>query len=57
MLTGFGAGVSSRYTTVNEMILPGSVFVTFLLLPLLAHFGMRATRAVPRCILSNHRSP
>ena len=40
MLTGFGAGVSSRYTTVNEMILPGSVFVTFLLLPLLAHFGM-----------------
>lgn len=40
MLTGFGAGVSSRYTTVNEMILPGSLFVTFLLLPLLAHFGM-----------------
>lgn len=49
MLTGFGAGVSSRYTTVNEMILPGSVFVTFLLLPLLAHFGM-----VPRAPFFAH---
>lgn len=40
MLTGFGAGMGARYATVNEMILPGSVFVTFLLLPLLAHFDL-----------------
>ena len=42
ILTGFGAGVSARYATINELILPGSVFITFLLLPLLPHFGLMA---------------
>lgn len=37
--TGCGAGISARYTTVNELILPTSAFVTFLLVPLLPHFG------------------
>ena len=38
--TACGAGLSARYTSINQLILPGSVFVTFLLLPLLAHFGL-----------------
>jgi fluoroquinolone transport system permease protein len=38
--TGCGAGISARYTSVNELILPVSVFVAFLLLPLLPHFGL-----------------
>jgi fluoroquinolone transport system permease protein len=38
--TGCGAGISARYTSVNELILPASVFVTFLLVPLLPHFGL-----------------
>lgn len=38
--TACGAGLSAHYTSINQLILPGSVFVTFLLLPLLAHFGM-----------------
>ena len=40
MLTALGALVSARYESMNELILPGSVLVTFLLLPLLAHFGL-----------------
>jgi len=40
LYTGFGAGISSRYSSVNELILPTSVFVAFLLLPLLPHFGL-----------------
>lgn len=42
--TACGAGLSARYPSINQLILPGSVFVTFLLLPLLAHFGMASRR-------------
>jgi fluoroquinolone transport system permease protein len=42
--TACGAGLSARYTSINQLILPGSVFVTFLLLPLLAHFGLASRR-------------
>jgi fluoroquinolone transport system permease protein len=38
--TGFGAAVGTRYESVNAMLLPASVFVTALLLPLLPHFGL-----------------
>ena len=38
--TGFGSGVGARYASVNEMLLPASVFVAVLLLPLLPHFGL-----------------
>lgn len=38
--TASGAGISVRYTSVNELVLPASVLVTFLLLPLLPHFGL-----------------
>ncbi|HJU43254.1 MAG TPA: hypothetical protein VJ691_10585 [Vicinamibacterales bacterium] len=47
--TACGAGMSARYSSVNEMILPGSVFVTVLLLPLLPHFGL-----MPRGVLIVH---
>lgn len=40
MLTSLGAVASARYESMNELILPGSVLVTFLLLPLLAHVGL-----------------
>jgi fluoroquinolone transport system permease protein len=40
MLTSLGAVVSARYQSMNELILPGSVLVTFLLLPLLPHAGL-----------------
>lgn len=40
MLTSLGAVMSARYESMNELILPGSVLVTFLLLPLLAHVGL-----------------
>ena len=40
MLTSLGAVVSARYESMNELILPGSVLVTFLLLPLFAHVGL-----------------
>jgi fluoroquinolone transport system permease protein len=43
--TGFGAAVGSRYSSVNTLLLPASLIVTMLLLPLLAHFGM-ASRAI-----------
>jgi len=49
MLTSLGAVVSARYESMNELILPGSVLVTFLLIPLLAHFGL-----VSRVILLAH---
>lgn len=38
--TACGAGFSARYSSVNELILPASVFVTCLLLPLITHFGL-----------------
>jgi fluoroquinolone transport system permease protein len=38
--TGFGAALGTRYESVNAMLLPASVFVTALLLPLLPHFGL-----------------
>lgn len=40
LLTSLGAVVSARYESMNELILPGSVLVTFLLLPLFAHVGL-----------------
>jgi fluoroquinolone transport system permease protein len=43
--TGFGAAVAARYESVNALLLPASAFVTVLLLPLLAHFGL-APRAL-----------
>lgn len=49
LYTGCGGGISARYGSVNEMILPGSVFVTVLLLPLLPHFGL-----MPRGLLILH---
>jgi fluoroquinolone transport system permease protein len=38
--TGFGAAMAMRYASVNELLLPASVIVTLLLLPLLGHFGL-----------------
>jgi hypothetical protein len=38
--TGFGAGIGARYGSVNELLLPASVVVTLLLLPLIPHFGL-----------------
>ena len=38
--TGFGAAIGTRYESVNAMLLPASVFVAALLLPLLPHFGL-----------------
>jgi fluoroquinolone transport system permease protein len=38
--TGLGAAVAVRYESVNALLLPASVFVTLLLLPLLPHFGL-----------------
>jgi fluoroquinolone transport system permease protein len=43
--TGFGAIVGARYRSVNALLLPASVVVTALLLPLLPHFGL-APRAL-----------
>lgn len=43
--TGIGLAVGSRYASVNSLLLPASVLVTALLLPLLAHFGL-APRAL-----------
>jgi fluoroquinolone transport system permease protein len=45
MYTGFGAAMATRYESVNAMLLPASVWVTALLLPLLPHFGL-APRAL-----------
>jgi len=38
--TGFGAVVGARYASVNALLLPASVVVSFLLLPLVPHFGL-----------------
>jgi fluoroquinolone transport system permease protein len=38
--TGFGAAVAARYTSVNALLLPASMFVTLLLLPLIPHVGL-----------------
>jgi len=38
--TGFGAALATRYASINELLLPASVVVTLLLLPLLGHFGL-----------------
>lgn len=38
--TGFGAVVGARYASVNALLLPASVVVSFLLLPLIPHFGL-----------------
>lgn len=43
--TGIGASLATRYASVNALLLPASVIVTLLLLPLLPHFGL-APRAL-----------
>lgn len=43
--TGLGAALATRYASVNALLLPASVVVTLLLLPLLPHFGL-APRAL-----------
>jgi fluoroquinolone transport system permease protein len=47
--TGFGVAVAARYESVNSLLLPASVIVTVLLLPLLGHFEL-----VPRVWLMWH---
>lgn len=47
--TGFGVAVAARYESVNSLLLPASVIVTVLLLPLLGHFEL-----APRLILAWH---
>jgi fluoroquinolone transport system permease protein len=38
--TGAGVLVASRYATLNRLLLPASMVITALLLPLLPHFGL-----------------
>jgi fluoroquinolone transport system permease protein len=38
--TGFGVAVGARFRSVNALLLPASLIVTLLLLPLLPHFGL-----------------
>lgn len=38
--TGFGVVVASRYTALNTLLLPASMVITVLLLPLLPHAGL-----------------
>lgn len=38
--TGFGVVVAARYTALNALLLPASMVITVLLLPLLPHFGL-----------------
>lgn len=47
--TCFGVAVAARYDSINTLLLPASVIVTVLLLPLLAHFGL-----TPRVLLLWH---
>lgn len=47
--TGFGAVVASRYASVNALLLPASLAVTLLLVPLLPHFGF-----IPRWLVLWH---
>ena len=49
MYTGFGAAIATRYESVNAMLLPASVCVAALLLPLLPHFGL-----APRVVFLLH---
>jgi fluoroquinolone transport system permease protein len=44
--TGFGAVVGARYASVNTLLPPAAVVVTFLLLPLIPHFGLGSRRFV-----------
>ena len=47
--TGFGVAIGTRYESVNALLLPASVFVAALLLPLLPHFGL-----APRMVFLLH---
>jgi fluoroquinolone transport system permease protein len=47
--TAFGAAMTTRYESVNRLLLPASVVVMLLLLPLLPHFGFG-----PRWLLLVH---
>jgi fluoroquinolone transport system permease protein len=47
--TCFGVAVAARYDSINSLLLPASVIVTVLLLPLLAHFGL-----APRVLMIWH---
>ena len=47
--TGIGASLATRYASVNALLLPASVIVTLLLLPLLPHFGL-----APRALFLMH---
>lgn len=38
--TALGVAIATRYESVNTLLLPASVLVTLLLLPLLPHFGL-----------------
>jgi fluoroquinolone transport system permease protein len=38
--TCLGVAVAARYDSINSLLLPASVIVTLLLLPLLGHFGL-----------------
>lgn len=38
--TGIGTALASRYTSINELLVPASSIVGLLLLPLLPHFGL-----------------
>lgn len=42
--TGLGAAIGARYTSVNAFLLPASLVVSLLLLPLLPHFGLAPRR-------------
>ncbi len=47
--TCIGVAVAARYDSINTLLLPASVIVTVLLLPLVGHFGL-----TPRVLLSWH---
>jgi fluoroquinolone transport system permease protein len=47
--TGFGVAIAARYESINSLLLPASVIVTVLLLPLLGHFDL-----APRLLLVWH---
>ena len=38
--TGLGAAIATRYASINALLLPASLVVTLLLLPLFAHVGL-----------------
>ena len=42
--TCFGVALAARYDSINSLLLPASVIVTVLLLPLLGHFGLAPRR-------------